>query len=211
MSFTFDGANKLVVCSAGTTSINLGDLWSRWKDWLLDDNAGYARAFDTVGGEPIDPVAGTLVPLYLFVQNGWKVRPHEADHTLNVTGGSLVVSGGGDPFVATLGDYTVRINYQQPVQAIGYSTGGGTAPSASEVADAVWQHTSATDLLDRVTMAQAILRNKTITDPDTGLMTVYDTDGATPLLTAALYQDAAGTTPYAGAGAERREMLEPGN
>jgi hypothetical protein len=211
MAFTFDGANKLVVCSTGTTSIDLADLWSRWKDWLLQGNAGYARAFDTVGGDPIDPVAGTLVPLYLFVQNGWKLRPQEADHTLNVTGGSIVVSGGGDPFVSTLGDYTVRINYQQPVQAMGYSTGGGTAPSASEVADAVWQHASATSLLTKVDMAQAILRNKTITDPNTGLMVVYDIDGTTPLLTAAIYQDAAGSTPYQGQGAERRELLEPPN
>jgi hypothetical protein len=42
-------------------------------------------------------------------------------------------------------------------------------------------------------------------------MTVYDTDGVTPLLSANLFQDAAGTTPYAGAGAERRELLEPPN
>ena len=57
MAYTFDGANKLVVCSSGTTSIDLGDLWSRWKDWLLSGNAGYARAFDTVGGEPIEHYA----------------------------------------------------------------------------------------------------------------------------------------------------------
>jgi hypothetical protein len=50
-----------------------------------------------------------------------------------------------------------------------------------------------------------------VTDPNTGLMTVYDTDGSTPLLTAALYQDAAGSTPYQGQGAERREMLEAPN
>jgi hypothetical protein len=56
-------------------------------------------------------------------------------------------------------------------------------------------------------LVEAILRNKTITDPSTGKMTVYDTDGTTVLLEANLYQDAAGTTPYAGAGAERRERL----
>jgi hypothetical protein len=206
---TFDGANKLVILSAGTTSIDLADLWSYWKNWMLAGNAGYARAFDTVGGEPIS--TGVLVPLYLFVQNGWRIRPQETDHTLNVIGGILVVSGGGDPFVSTVGDYTVRVMFQQPVQAIGYSTSGGTAPSASEVADAVWQHASATSLLTKVDMAQAILRNKTITDPNTGLMTVYDTDGSTPLLTAAIYQDAAGSTPYQGQGAERRELLEPPN
>lgn len=53
-----------------------------------------------------------------------------------------------------------------------------------------------------------VLRNKSVTDSVTGRMTVYDDDGVTPLLVANLYQDAAGTTPYAGKGAERRERLE---
>lgn len=34
--------------------------------------------------------------------------------------------GGGDPFNNTTGAYTVRINYQQPVQAISFSSDGGT-------------------------------------------------------------------------------------
>lgn len=134
---TFDGPNKLVVLSSAT--LDLATLWSAWKDWMLLGNAGYALAFDTVGGDPIDPAAGTLVPLYLFVKNGWKIRPMESDHTLAVTGGSLVVDGGGDPFVSTLGGFTVRIPYQQPVQAIGYSTAGGSGPSAESIAVAVWQ------------------------------------------------------------------------
>ena len=57
----------------------------------------------------------------------------------------------------------------------------------------------------------AILRNKTITDPATGLMTVYDVDGTTPALTAAIYEDAAASQPYRGQGVERRELLEPPN
>lgn len=131
----FDGPNKLVVLTSA--ALDLAVLWSDWKDWLLAGNAGYALALDTVGGEPIDPGAGTLVPLFLFIKNGWKIRPMESDHTLAVTNGSLVVEGGGDPFVSTLGDYTVRIRYQQPVQAIGYSTTGGSGPSAESIAAAV--------------------------------------------------------------------------
>lgn len=52
-----------------------------------------------------------------------------------------------------------------------------------------------------------ILRNKTITDPVAGTITVYDDDGSTPYLVAQLYQDAAGTRPYNGQGADRRERL----
>lgn len=137
---TFDGPNKLVILSSATLDLQV--LWSNWKDWLLAGNAGYALALDTVGGEPIDPAAGTMIPLYLFVLNGWKLRPMEADHTLNVTNGSLLVDGGGDPFVSTLGDYTVRIRYQQPVQAMGYSTGGGSAIDYDQLASAIASHPS---------------------------------------------------------------------
>lgn len=132
---TFDGPNKLIVLSAAT--LNLQALWAAWKAWLRAGNAQYALALNTVGGEPIDPSAGTLVPLYLFLLNGWKLRPMEADHTLSVVGGTLLVEGGGDPFVSTLGDFTVRIRYQQPVQAIGYSTSGSTGPSAADIAAAI--------------------------------------------------------------------------
>ena len=58
-----------------------------------------------------------------------------------------------------------------------------------------------------VGILEKIARNKMITDPATGVLTVYDNDGATPLLTANIFKDAAGTTPYNGTGAERRERL----
>jgi hypothetical protein len=59
----------------------------------------------------------------------------------------------------------------------------------------------------RLTRIEKILRNKLITDPATGTMRLYDDDGTTLLLEADVFQDAAGTTPYQGQGAERRERL----
>lgn len=52
-----------------------------------------------------------------------------------------------------------------------------------------------------------IARNKMVTDPATGVLTIYDDDGVTPLLTASIYKDADGAVPYNGTGAERRERL----
>lgn len=137
MAFTFDATNKLIILSTGTVSFSLADLWTAWKDWVYLGNAGAARALDYVGGEPINPAEGTVVSLYLFLLNDWKIRPYEGDHTLAVTGGTLIGPRGGDPFVSTLGDFTVRIRYEQPVQAIGYSTSGGSGPSAESIAAAV--------------------------------------------------------------------------
>lgn len=47
---------------------------------------------------------------------------------------------------------------------------------------------------------QQILRNKTKTDPATGIMTVYADDGTTVLFTANVFNDAAGATAYDGTG-----------
>lgn len=192
--FTVDTSAKLFIAKAGVVEFDIKvDLYSDAKEhWLLGGpEMGFKFPFATVGGEAIDDAAGTKVPLYAFLVDGWRVRPDEANHTLKVTGGILLVDGGGDPFVDTLGAFTVRINYQQPVQAILAETGvsGLTSQEAADLSD-----------------VRMILRNKMVTDPDTGIMTLYD-DGGNVLYTAAIFEDAAGVQAYRGQKAERRERL----
>lgn len=138
MAISFSGANKLITLSTGTTSLDIRGMWSDWVDWFLTgDNSKYPVAMSNLGGDDISPADGTKVPIYLFLQNGWRIRPQEADHTLAVVNGILLVSGGGDPFVNTLGAFVVRINYQQPVQAISFSAEGGAGVDPALVAAAV--------------------------------------------------------------------------
>jgi len=123
---TFDAATKRIICDAGNTSLSVPATYTEWVDWALTStNLRYFRAFENQGGTVIDSGAGTSIPAYCYLVNSWRARPQEASHTLAVTDGILLVNGGGDPFVNTLGSYVVRINYQQPVQAITVSTGGG--------------------------------------------------------------------------------------
>lgn len=130
---TFDGPNKRVIISDDET-LSVRNLWSRWVDWFLtSDNSKFLPAMAQLGGNDIDTTAGTKIPIYAFLLNGWRVRPKEGSHTLSVVDGILLVDGGGDPFVNTLGSYVVRINYQQPVQAISFSTGGGGGSSAADI------------------------------------------------------------------------------
>jgi hypothetical protein len=125
MALAFDGITKTITITTDV-ELDVKNLWSRWIDWwLTSDNSKYELAMSQVGGNDIDVGAGTSIPVYIFLLNGWRIRPKEANHTLNVTNAILVVDGGGDPFINTIGSFTVRINYQQPVQAIGVSTGGG--------------------------------------------------------------------------------------
>ena len=129
MALSFNGTTKEVTITTDTV-LDVRDLWSRWVDWwLTSDNSKYGIAMLQVGGDDIDVVAGTKIPVYIYLQDGWKVKPKESSHTLNVTNGVLLTDDSSDPFTDTSGSYIVRINYQQPVQAISFSTGGGASPN----------------------------------------------------------------------------------
>lgn len=127
---TFDAALKLQIMNPAITKVSVSRLYSDWKNWLLQDsNAQYDFMYSQLGGDVVS--AGVSIPFYVFLLNGWRIRPQEANHTLTVDTGTLVATG--DPFVNTLGAFVVRINYQQPVQALAVSTSGGGGASAADV------------------------------------------------------------------------------
>ena len=137
MALTFDPAARRIVLDSA--SVTATELYSRWVDWVASgDNAKHPPAFRSVGGDDLG--GGLSIPPYFFLQNSWRVRPMEANQTLTITG-NLFVDGGGDPLVPTLGSFNVLAKLVVPVQAQGISTSGGSGPSASEIASAVWSHT----------------------------------------------------------------------
>ena len=143
MPITFDSANKRIVLDSA--SVSASELWSRWSDWVvLSDNSKYLPAFTQVGGDDLG--SGLLIPPYIFLQNGWRVRPMESNHTLIITG-NLFVLGGGIPVVQTLGTFNVFAQFTVPVQAQALAVGGGSGPTATAVADAVWSHAFVRKLL----------------------------------------------------------------
>lgn len=133
MAITFDPSVKRIILDSA--SVTAEEIFSRWEDWmLLSDNAKYLPAFRHAGGDDLG--GGLFIPNYLFLANGWRVRPMESSHNLTVTG-NLFVEGGGVPVVSTLGTYQVNVNYTVPVQAQGISTSGSAGPTADQIADAV--------------------------------------------------------------------------
>ena len=140
--YTFDFPNKLIVMDTGETVYDVRGAYSCWKDEVfLLDNLTEPFAFDPLGY--VEYSSGKWVPAFTELINGWKIRPDEANHTLTVEGGILYATASADPFVDTLGAYTVRIAYAAPVDVLALDTGGGAAPTASEVADAVWDESLA--------------------------------------------------------------------
>jgi hypothetical protein len=74
------------------------------------------------------------------------------------------------------------------------------APTAAQITTAVWANPDAVKM-------RKIATNKKITDPVTGIMTVYEDGSAAVAFTAQLWEDAAGTIKYRGQGFERIEVL----
>lgn len=152
---TFDGENKLIIVNYGETDIDVRvDVYSAWKEWLLFpylNNTKYEQAMSAVGGDPLP--GARLLGSTFFLENGWKMRTWEGNHTLNVVGN--IFSRDGSPlFVSTLDKWTVSINLTTstlvetivPEVAI-------TADDLVSITDSVWGYDNGTgtDIDTRIT------------------------------------------------------------
>lgn len=146
---TFDGANKRIILNS--TSVTASEIWSRYMDWLAADsnNAKWGLAMTQVGGDDLG--SGLFVPIYVFLQNGWRVRPMESSHQLMITG-NLFVAEGGSPLVNTLGNYNVIAQYTVPVQAQAMATSGGSGGLTSEQAAQLMKTATKADVINAAMM-----------------------------------------------------------
>lgn len=139
MAYIFDGPNRLIILSTGTINISTVEMYSAWKQWItLSDNTKYLPAFKVVGGDPT--TGGNSITPYFFLDNGWKVRPQEANHTLDVNG-ILLTTDDSDPFKDTIGNWRVKIKSIVPIYAESVLSSGGT--SSVDVAS-IWNYSNRT-------------------------------------------------------------------
>lgn len=135
--FTFDGTNKVISVGSGVVQFSAAELYSRWKQWTADsDNAKYVTSFSgSVGGEPLG--GGVSVGAYFFIQNGWVIRPQEANHQLLLSGNLFPIPSSAAIFTSTLADFQVVVGMRTSslTQQVVSSSGGA---SAADVATAVW-------------------------------------------------------------------------
>lgn len=123
---TFDTTNKLIVCNAGVTELDVKvDLYSDMKeDWRNDSDLNKFRfPFRVIGGD--ETVPPEIAPLFACLRYGWRVRPQEAAHTLRLKNGALLVDEdpGLDPVVPTQGDYNVMVRDVVPIRGTQIETG----------------------------------------------------------------------------------------
>lgn len=134
MSYNFDGEARVIQLQPGVFTVDARDLYSRWKEWSLN-NLNYLQAFSLIGGDPLPD--GTSIGITYFLENGWKIRPSSANQTLSVTG-NLFSRDGSSPFLPTLGDFNVLIrqSVSNIIDQVNIS-GGSSGPSSGDIAQAV--------------------------------------------------------------------------
>jgi len=134
-SVTFDGVNKLAILAPNTNAIEAVEIYSDWKLWLLQsDNLKYELAMSSVGGEPLP--GGIVTGAYVFLENGWKVRPNERDHSLQIDG-NLFSADGSAIDAPTAGSFRVaiRLNTSSLTQVAVVQSGGGSAYAGDTFVD----------------------------------------------------------------------------
>ena len=108
---TFDGPNKLILVNADVTLLDFKeDVYSAWKEWLVQptqSNQRYLPAITAIGGDPL-PGSRVLGTTY-FLENGWRMRTWEGDHSLTING-NIFTREGDAVFVPTLNPWTITIN-----------------------------------------------------------------------------------------------------
>jgi hypothetical protein len=134
---------------------------------------------------------GKQIGPYVFFDNqaGWRLQPYDVDHELTLEG-NLV--GEAAVVQLTLGSWlpragrTILILDQLSAQALALEGEGLSGADATNLADLT-----------------AIHKNKRITDPVTGIETVYEVDDSTPRFTRPIYEDKDGAQAYRGQGLDR--------
>lgn len=145
MATVFDGDTLTITLdspTAGTLDLDIQRLYSEWKEWQLAafQNLGYPPAFRGVGGDQIN--ANTSNVPFFFIRNdlGWRIKPFEADHTINITG-QLAPEDSTLPItIPTVGDFTVLGFNVQPVAQV-ISSGVTLAPTEiTNITDSIFQN-----------------------------------------------------------------------
>lgn len=133
----FDPLAKLIIVLPAVTKLSVRtDVYSEWKQWVRTTGLQYLPALSSIGGEQID--ASSYVGDTYFLENGWKIRPDERNHTLTIEG-NIYTRDGSDVTVPTIGNYNVSIMFKvsQLVQTTNLSGGGLTTVDADAIAATV--------------------------------------------------------------------------
>jgi hypothetical protein len=127
---TFDpsgpGLRIIEVDTGGNNELEITEIYSEWKVWsALSDNLKYPPAFRQVGSDPATDTENLDATFFLNTGDGWKIRPSERDHLLQINGNIWTDPPNENPIAPTLGGFTVLVREKVSVAVGTTSVIGG--------------------------------------------------------------------------------------
>tara|TARA_R110002074_G_scaffold105742_5_gene228425 strand:- start:4429 stop:4980 length:552 start_codon:yes stop_codon:yes gene_type:complete len=163
MSYTFDCANKVIQLDT-TSTLEMGDLYSRWKDIIISDLTitGCKQALRVIK-EPLQGSA--FLGPYYFLMNDWQIRPLDSPHEL-VVDGTLVQDETSTVQSFKLDNLTAVVSIVREiavsVQVIETGVTGLTTSESQNLQD-----------------VKSAMYNRSVLNEDDNTMTIYEADGTT--------------------------------
>jgi len=132
---TFDGTQKLIIINDETNLIDVqNDVYSSWVEWVaLRENSKFLNAMRFTGGDAT--VNGQSTGLVFFMINGWRIFFNQSVNFI----GSIFSDNYPSPFIVPQGTFIGQSVVSSLVtQAVDGGGGNGIAPTADQIATAVW-------------------------------------------------------------------------
>jgi len=163
--FIFDGANKIVTIDPSAVPVNkivsfkVIDLYSAWKDWVVNgEGRQYPALFDVTGGDAITDVVNAGSYFFLRTDLGWAVTPPEVNGVTIIVEGNLFPRVVGAFAIIPRDGYTATIMTQTSslTQAVHLETGtSGLTPEESTKLDNIPTPQDIWDYVDRTLTASS--------------------------------------------------------
>jgi hypothetical protein len=203
MAITIDWATKVISVPQADLTFITGTLYEMDTDWFrlqlkaLEASIEGMPFEDTHVHNTAVTVAGTTFFRTIEIVNGYSV-----EFTPDSQWSVRLANSNNNIF-----DVENGILVQNQVQVIAQNSAGGQVVETG-VSGLTSEESSKLDGIDTtLTVLRKLQMNKMITDPSTGVLTIYDDDDTTPLYTGNIYEDALALQLYQGSGLERRERL----
>lgn len=203
MAISIDWNTKIISVPQSDLTFISGTLYELDTDWFRLELKAIEASTE---GMPFDDthrhstavsVAGTTFFRIIEIINGYSVQfTPDAQWTVRLTGSNNNIF-----------DVENGILVQNQVQVIASNSAGNIVVETG-TSGLTSAESSKLDGIDvEVTLLRKLMRNRMETNPTTGVMTIYDDDDSTVLLSGNIYEDVLASQIYRGRGIERRDRL----
>lgn len=101
----FNGDERVFYCAVGVNLLTVEDLYEDWKQWVVSGlGSQYLPMFSAIGKVPSST---GFTGQYFTIINGWKIKPYDGNHRLQIIGN--LDSETGEDYIIPSPGFTVHV------------------------------------------------------------------------------------------------------